>query len=195
MAETLYVDGLKQLNKVLSVADKAAQKDFRAELKTVGGIVRQEAKSIAVANGLVSSGALVRGIKIGFKRGSVSIYETASRESHTVVKTRVRNAKGARGGSTWEATGTRIENFPYPIIYEFGGRSTGHRFSKTAKVNNRSAIGKSLASWGGAAAHSSTHLGPRAFMYPALERKSKEVLDAFDNVLTGLSNDFQKGTL
>lgn len=185
---TVQVEGLKALNKALKEAGEGAEKDLRRELKIAGVLVRDEAKRIAQANGLNDTGALIRGIKVGYRRTSVTIYETASRDSSVAVKKRVRNRKGFRG-SVWVQAGSDRRNYPYPIIYEFGGRSSGHRFSTTAKVNNRSAIGKSLASYSGPRAHSQSHLGPRAFMYPALERKADEVLQ----LVGGVVDKFVKG--
>lgn len=166
MTDTLRVDGLKQLNKALAGIDKTARLEFRRELRAVGGIVKDEAKRLAVAHGLVDSGRLVAGIKLSVTNTRVAIYETASRD------------------------GKRSRAFPYPIIYEFGGRERGNRFDKTARIKNRTATGARLAAYG-AAQGSHGQYGPRAFMYPALENKSAAVLKGMEDVLDKLADSFQ----
>lgn len=191
--EHLVVEGLRDLQRALKAAEGTLDKDFKREIKTVGGIVQKEAKALAQANGLMRTGALIRGIKLSVTQTGAAIYETASRESKQVTRKRVRSMKGVRGGSRYVATGSKTVNYPYPIIYEFGGRSAGHRFDKTAKVNNRSAIGKRLAA-SGAAQGSRGQYGPRAFMYPALERRAADVVQGFEGVLDNLANGFDKGS-
>lgn len=144
MASTVHVDGLKELNKALKAAGDGAEKDLRRELKQAGVIVRDEAQRIARGKNLVDTGALVRGIRIGYRRTSVTVYETASRRS-SVGRAGFRRSSRHQRVASHVRGGGGIVDYPYPVVYEFGGRGQGQ-------------------------------LGPRAFMYPALERRSDEVV-------------------
>jgi len=160
MAETgtLIVENLGGLNRALKAAEGDLDKLLRKELKAIGVVVQQQAKRNAAAEGLRDTGALINGIKVGFSRGAVTVYQTASRRSTVSAKTFRRSATRTRVASNISGGGGTVD-YPYPIVYEFGGRGSGR-------------------------------LGPRAFMYPALEQKQEQIVGMFDDVLERLSRDF-----
>jgi len=188
VADAVHVEGLKELNKLLKAAGEGAEKDLRRELKTAGVLVQREAQALARANGLVRTGALVRGIKVGYSRTSVIVYETASRRSTVGHRTYTRASKKQRVASSIQRRGGGIVDFPYPIVYEFGGRQSGNRFNQGGAIRNRSAIGARLAAMS-TGAHGQAHLGPRAFMYPALANKADQVVETVGHVV----DKFTKG--
>ncbi len=154
----LIVSNLSQLNRAFKAAEGDLDKALRRELKLIGGVVQAQAKQNAAAQGLRDTGALINGIKVGFSRGSVSIYETASRVSSVGHTAYHREASARRVASNLTGGGGRVD-YPYPIVYEFGGRGTGK-------------------------------LGPRAFMYPALEQKQQTVISMVEKMLDRIGTEW-----
>lgn len=184
---TLHVEGFKQLSKALAMSEAELRKDFRAELRAVGGVVKEEAKRLAAAHGLRDSGDLIAGIKLSVTKSSVAIYETASRTSHVGRRAYTQSASKQRIKRT--RTGGYV-NFPYPIIYEFGGRDVQKVGDNVSRIKYRTTMGARLAAYG-AAQGSHGQYGPRAFMYPALENKSAAVLKGMEDVLDKLADTFE----
>lgn len=138
MADTIHVEGLKELDRAFGKLSKDLRKELRDELRAAGRIVSAEAKTIAAQKGLVRSGKLVRAIRPTVKGGSLFVRD------------------GARGS----------DGFPYPKRYEFEG---GRRQPSDA------------ASYRGT--------GSRAFMRPALERTSGQVVERIDEMLGRLAGE------
>ena len=186
---TLHVEGFKQLSKALAMSEAELRKDFRAELRAVGGIVKEEAKRRATAHGLRDSGAMIAGIELSVTKSSVAIYETASRRSSVGHATYVKSNRKSRVAQHIRGGGG-IVDFPYPIIYEFGGSHSRMTRAGKSTVRNRTMMGARLASYGSAQG-SHGQYGPRAFMYPALENKSAAVLKGMEGVLDKLADTFE----
>lgn len=156
----LIVSNLSQLTKAFKAAEGDLDKRLRRELKAIGGVVQAQAKQNAAAQGLRDSGALINGIEVGFSRGSVSIYETASRRSVVGATAYTKSAKASRMGLVGDRrSGRGLVDYPYPVVYEFGGRGTGQ-------------------------------LGPKAFMYPALEQKQQTVMSMFEQLLDRVGSEW-----
>lgn len=155
---TLQVEGLAALQRDLNKVNKAAKREMREGLKEVGRIVQDDARLIAKAKGLHDTGELRRKISPAITQNAVYV-----------------RAKAMRGG------------YNYPAVYEFGGRAAQlkRKGPGMTAIRNRSAIGARLAKFGPALG-SFGEYGPRAFLMPAAERKSKEVEAAMERWLDGL---------
>ena len=155
---TLQIEGLAALQRDLGKVNQAAKGEVREGLKDVGRIVQDEARLIAKAKGLYDTGALVRKISPAITQNAVYV-----------------RAKATKGG------------YNYPGVYEFGGRASQlkRKGPGMTRIRNRSAIGARLAGFGPALGACGEY-GPRAFLMPAAQSKSKEVEAAMERWLDGL---------
>lgn len=164
---TILVEGLDASLKAFRKVDKNLANDLQNRLKHIAKIVATEAKIVAEEKQLHRTGKLIKGITTQVKY----------REAYVLEKT---VSKGGYG---------------YPSIYEFGGRARSAKrksFAAGKAVTNRSAIGARLAASGSAQGEFGEY-GPRAFMYPALEKKQHEIVREIDQMLGDLERDFTGG--
>lgn len=90
------VEGLQPLLRDMGRVEKGLRRELQKELDEIAKHVRDEARDRAQAEGLRDKGGLVRGVKHRVKGSTALIRSTRT-----------------RGG------------FPYPAVYEFGGRGAG----------------------------------------------------------------------
>jgi phage gpG-like protein len=144
---TIQVDGLAALQRDLNKVNKTAKAEVRDGLKRVAEPAVRSAKAVARANGLYATGELIRKISPAVTQQGVFI-----------------RAKAKRGG------------FPYPAIYEFGGRDYQITRRGRSKVVNRSKTGARLRAQFGGAQGDSGEFGPRAFLWPGVMRAQPEIV-------------------
>lgn len=166
---TVLVEGLDETLRAFRKVNKNLANDMQNRLRHIAKIVADEAKGVAEFNHLRESGRLIKGIKTQVKYREAYIIETA---------------KNPRN------------DYPYPMIYEYGGRARSAKrktFGAGAAVTNRSAIGARLANSGSTYGEFGEY-GPRAFLYPALKLKQHEIVHEIDQMLGDLERDFGGAT-
>lgn len=99
MAQTgaaVRVEGLRPLVRDLGRVEKGLRRELQKELDEIAKMVRDESRDKARGERLVDSGRLVRGIKHRVRGSEAFVRSTATKAG-----------------------------FPYPAVYEFGGRGIG----------------------------------------------------------------------
>jgi hypothetical protein len=114
--ETVVVEGLQPMIRDFRRLSRELAGDVRRALKRAAQPVKALAQSYAVGQRLVDSGALVDRIRIYASSTGVRIQEDAMRPP----------SSGKRGGKYAGAP------FPYPNVYEFGGRLGGEAIGPRA---------------------------------------------------------------
>lgn len=153
----IQVEGLQRTLRAFGRIQKGLRQELRKELIQIAGVVAAKARDIAEQKGLHDSGSLIERIHPGMRASYAYITDTAKRKS----------AKYPAG-------------FNYPAIYEYGGSQTRKNMAGEFNVVNRSRQGAALALLG---AGSQRHVGPRAFLEPALAEREEWVVKAIDAML------------
>ena len=158
---TIQVDGLAALQRDLNKVNKTAKAEVRDGLKKIAEPAVSSAKAMARAKGLFDTGELIRKISPAVTQQGVFI-----------------RAKAKRDG------------FPYPVIYEFGGRDVQLTRRGKSRVVKRSKTGARLRAQYGGAQGEFGEFGPRAFLYPGVMRAQPEIVRGLEHWLdTFLSNN------
>ena len=135
----ILVEDYAKWRRAVKELDTGLDKELKAGLRQLGVKVSDKAKTEAASKGLVASGQLISKIAPSVRLRDVVIAAKAKRPA----------SSGSRGGRY------AGKPFPYPAVYEYGGRS------------------------GGGAT------GPRAFLAPAVQKSSDlirdELLKVMDN--------------
>lgn len=151
---TIQIEGLAALQRDLNKVNKTAKKEVRNGLKDVAKPAVDSAKAMARAKGLFDTGQLVRKISPAINQQGVFI-----------------RAKAQRAG------------FPYPAIYEYGGRDVQLTRRGRSRVVNRSKIGARLRAQYGGAQGEFGEFGPRAFLYPGVMNAQGEIVRGLEHWL------------
>jgi hypothetical protein len=115
MADQLVVvENFTQWRKAVKQLDAGLDKELKAGLKAIGSKVTTKAQAEAGAKGLVKTGELIRKISPSVTQKGVAIVSKAKRPASNGKR------KSRYAGKP----------FPYPMVYEYGGRgkSTSRAF-------------------------------------------------------------------
>ncbi len=74
----IRVEGVTELKAAFKAADREYQKSIQVELREIGGIVAEQAKSFAIGQGLYDTGALVDAIKPGVQGFTAVVRDAAN---------------------------------------------------------------------------------------------------------------------
>jgi len=151
---TIQVAGLAALQRDLGKVSKSAKAEVRDGLKQVAKPAVDSAQMVARMKGLYRTGQLVRKISPAITQQGVFI-----------------RAKATRRG------------FPYPAVYEYGGRDNQLTRKGRSRVTNRSKTGARLRAQYGGAIGASGEFGPRAFLYPGVVKAGPEIERALEHWL------------
>lgn len=174
--EVVRVEGLNEARAGLKAAGPAMRKEIKQQFKAVGGILAEEAKSIAESQGLRGTqpwdkhkGRLINSIKPTVGEWKVVVNETA------------KDPKGYR----------------YPKIYEYGGSTHVSTYKKVDGKYLRTAVEKkhgsaTSARLGLSSGYDEYH-GARAFMGPALDAKRDEIAERMAAVTAAAAERFGNG--
>lgn len=94
-AGPIQATGIRELVRDFNKLDKDLAKNIKSEIKDVAGVVAEEAKATALRKDLYDTGKLVKSIRPSF-----------------------------RSGRAYVRAGAKRKSFPYPVVYEYGGRGT-----------------------------------------------------------------------
>ena len=139
----ILVEDYAKWRKAVKELDTGLEKELKAGLRQLGVKVSDKAKSEAASKGLVATGELMRKISPSVRMKDVVIAAKAKRPA----------SSGSRGGRY------AGKPFPYPAIYEYGGRSGG------------------------------SATGPRAFLAPAVEKSSDLIREELTKVMDNTARD------
>jgi len=107
MADQLVVvENFTQWRKAVKELDAGLDKELKAGLKAIGSKVTTKAQAEAGAKGLVKTGELIRKISPSVTQKGVAIVSKAKRPASSGTR------KSRYAGKP----------FPYPMVYEYGGR-------------------------------------------------------------------------
>ena len=102
-AATIRVEGLSELRRSFRKMEGDAPKEYRERIKSIAGIVADEAKTIAERKGLEDTGKLIRSIKPG-TRGTTGLVRASAKRS----------------------------GYPYPAVWEYRQDGKGRPFLRPA---------------------------------------------------------------
>ena len=139
----ILVEDYAKWRRAVKELDTGLEKELKAGLRQLGVKVSDKAKSEAASKGLVATGELMRKISPSVRMKDVVIAAKAKRPA----------SSGSRGGRY------AGKPFPYPAIYEYGGRSGG------------------------------SATGPRAFLAPAVEKSSDLIREELTKVMDNTARD------
>lgn len=139
----ILVEDYAKWRRAVKELDTGLDKELKAGLKQLGVKVSDKAKSEAASKGLVATGQLVSKIAPSVRMRDVVIAAKAKRPA----------SNGARGGRY------AGKPFPYPAVYEYGGRAGG------------------------------STTGPRAFLAPAVQKSQDLIRDELLNVMDETARD------
>ena len=105
--QLVVVENFSQWRKAVKELDAGLDKELKAGLKAIGSKVTTKAQAEAGAKGLVKTGELIRKISPSVTQKGVAIVSKAKRPA----------SSGKRGASRYAG-----KPFPYPMVYEYGGR-------------------------------------------------------------------------
>ena len=151
---TIQIEGLAALQRDLNKVNKTAKTEVRDGLKAVAEPAVRSAQMEARMKGLYDTGELVRKISPAITQMGVFI-----------------RAKAKRGG------------FPYPAIYEYGGRDVQLTRRGKSRVVNRSKTGARLRAQYGGALGQFGEFGQRAFLYPGVMNAQPEIVRGLEHWL------------
>ena len=138
MADQLVVvENFTQWRKAVKELDAGLDKELKAGLKSIGSKVTTKAQAEAARKGLVKTGELVRKISPSVTQKGVAIVSKAKRPASSGKR------KSRYAGKP----------FPYPAVYEYGGRG---------KLNTA---------------------GPRAFLAPGVQKSSALIRSELEKVI------------
>lgn len=140
MSQVILIEDYNAWRKAVKALDKNLDKEVKVGLKKIGTKVATKAQKEAEARGFSPSGDLVKKLKPSVKMKSLDVIEKAKRPPA--------QQPGLRGGKTTRA------DYPYPYVYEYGGRTAGG-----SRVQ-------------------------RAFLAPAVEASTTIILDGLSDVMT-----------
>lgn len=112
--QLVVVENFTQWRKAVKQLDAGLDKELKAGLKAIGSKVTTKAQAEAGAKGLVKTGELIRKISPSVTQKGVAIVSKAKRPASNGKR------KSRYAGKP----------FPYPMVYEYGGRgkSTSRAF-------------------------------------------------------------------
>jgi hypothetical protein len=105
----ILVEDYAKWRRAVKELDTGLDKELKAGLRQLGVKVSKKAKGEADNQGLIATGELMRKISPSVRMNEVVIAAKAKRPA----------SSGARGGRYAR------KPFPYPMVYEFGGRGEG----------------------------------------------------------------------
>ena len=139
----ILVEDYARWRKAVKELDTGLDSELKAGLNRLGVKVADKAKDEARSKGLYATGQLVNKIASKARMKDVAIVDTAKRKA----------SKGSRGGRY------AGKPFPYPAVYEYGGRSGG------------------------------SATGPRAFLAPAVAKSQDLIRDELVKVMDNTARD------
>jgi hypothetical protein len=126
--QLVVVENFTQWRKAVKELDAGLDKELKAGLKAIGSKVSTKAQAEAAGRGLVKTGELVRKISPSVTQKGVAIVSKAKRPASSGKR------KSRYAGKP----------FPYPMVYEYGGRGgAGSRAFLAPAVQKSSALIKS----------------------------------------------------
>jgi len=127
--QLVVVENFTQWRKAVKELDAGLDKELKAGLKAIGSKVTTKAQAEAGAKGLLKTGELIRKISPSVTQKGVAIVSKAKRPA----------SSGKRGASRYAG-----KPFPYPMVYEYGGRrGSGSRAFLAPAVQKSSQLIKS----------------------------------------------------
>lgn len=143
MAGNFEILGIGELSRKFSMlTQNMKQKTARKMVAAAGGIVRKEAKSLALQMGLKKTGSLIRNIAIKRERSAgdgVEQYNLGVRHGRELRRSklnRLQLVKNSAGRVVWR----RVDDPFYWRFLEFGTKSISpHRFLQKSLENKRQA--------------------------------------------------------
>lgn len=127
--QLVVVENFTQWRKAVKELDAGLDKELKVGLKAIGSKVTTKAQAEVAAKGLVKTGQLLRKISPSVTQKGVAIVAKAKRPA----------SSGKRGASRYAG-----KPFPYPMVYEYGGRGgSGSRAFLAPAVQKSSELIKS----------------------------------------------------
>jgi hypothetical protein len=111
--QLVVVENFTQWRKAVKELDAGLDKELKVGLKAIGSKVTTKAQAEAGAKGLLKTGDLIKKIAPSVTQKGVAIVSKAKRESSPGT----RKFRDGRGRSRYAG-----KPFPYPMVYEYGGR-------------------------------------------------------------------------
>ena len=139
----ILIEDYAKWRRAVKELDTGLDKELKAGLRQIGVKVSDKAKSEAAGKGLVATGQLVSKIAPSVRLKDVVIAAKAKRPA----------SDGSRGGRY------AGKPFPYPAVYEYGGRGGG------------------------------SGTGPRAFLAPAVQKSQDLIRDELLKVMDNTARD------
>lgn len=149
--DLVVIEGFGEFRRDLKRLNPELEKELKVGLKSIGGIAARSAADVAMFK--FKQNTKGKGIAAMLRKSGAS---TVQAKSVTVVAKAIRKHEGTKvsvGQSRRRKSRYFGQDFPYPLVHEYGGRSNGNA------------------------------LGPRAFLHPGVDKATPEVMSELGDVI------------